>query len=125
MPPLLFSMSKEWCEKQDTPSYLWYFERSLPGDKHGAWHSADLWYWFGTLENSWRPFTEKDHALSEEMSERLCAFVRNGNPNYEGYTEWLSGGKSPLIFGNKETKHKKPCAAKMWWTMFTNKAPGE
>ena len=125
MPPILYSMSKEWCKKQDAPSYLWYFERSLPGDNHGAWHSADLWYWFGTLENGWRPFTEKDYALAEEMTDRLVAFAKTASPNADGYGEWKSGGNAPLIFGNNETKQKKPGTVKMWWTMFTNKAPGE
>ena len=125
IPPLLFSMSKDFCKRQKTPSYLWYFERALPGDKHGAWHSSDLWYWFGTLGNGWRPFTEKDYALAEEMSGRLCAFARSGNPNADGYSEWNSGADAPIVFGNEKTKQKKPCTAKMWWTMFTNKAPGE
>ena len=84
MPPILYSMAKKWCKKQSTDAYLWYFNRNLPGDNHGAWHSSDLWYWFGTLENCWRPFTEKDYALAEEMSSRLCAFASSGNPNAHG-----------------------------------------
>jgi para-nitrobenzyl esterase len=71
IPPILYSMAKKWCNKQNTPAYLWFFERNLPGDNHGAWHSSDLWYWFGTLENCWRPFVEKDYELSKEMSDRL------------------------------------------------------
>ncbi len=125
IPPLLYSMAKKWCAVQQIPSYLWFFERNLPGDNHGAWHSADLWYWFGTLENGWRPFTEKDYALSEEMIERLVAFAKNANPNADGYAEWQTGGKSALTFGDKDTKMSIPSSAKLWWTMFTNKAPGE
>ena len=125
IPPILFSMSRDFCKKQETESYLWYFERNLPGDNHGAWHSADLWYWFGTLDNCWRPFTEKDYTLAEEMSERLCAFAKCGNPNAEGYTEWKAGAKSALTLGDKDTKMSNPSGLKLWWTMFTNKAPGE
>ncbi len=125
MPPLLYSMAKGWCKSQTSNTYLWFFNRQLPGDKHGAWHSADLWYWFGTLENCWRPFTEKDRALAEEMSDRLCAFARSASPNAEGLTEWHSGGKSALILGDKDTKEGNPSALKLWVTMFTNHAPGE
>ena len=125
VPPILYSMSKEWCEKQTTPAYLWMFERNLPGDEHGAWHSSDLWYWFGTLENCWRPMNEKDYALSEEMTDRLCAFVSTGNPNTKNYLEWQAGGKRALILGDKATAQGKPSKAKLWFTMFTNKAPGE
>ena len=125
MPPLLYSMSKKWCQKQTSPAYLWFFERQLPGDDHGAWHSADLWYWFDTLENGWRPFTDKDRELANEMSDRLCEFARSGNPNISDYIEWKAGGKKALVLGDKATKLGNPSSLKLWITMFTNEAPGE
>ena len=125
VPPILYSMSKKWCMKQNTPSYLWFFERNLPGDDHGAWHSSDLWYWFGTLDNCWRPFTERDYALSDEMSDRLCEFAKNGNPNKDGLEEWEVGGKKALTFGDTQTYSSNPSKLKLTVTMFTNKAPGE
>ena len=125
IPPMLYSMAKKWCKEQETPAYLWFFERNLPGDDHGAWHSSDLWYWFGTLENCWRPFTDKDRAISEEMSDRLCAFAKNGDPNTADYVEWHSGAKKALIIGDKDTAMSKPSSLKLWATMFTNEAPGE
>jgi para-nitrobenzyl esterase len=118
-------MAKKWCAVQNTPSYLWMFERNLPGDNHGAWHSSDLWYWFGTLDNCWRPMEEKDYALSAEMTDRLCAFAMNGNPNAADYAEWRADGKTALIFGDNAAVQGKPSRAKLWLTMFTNKAPGE
>ena len=69
--------------------------------------------------------TEKDYALSEEMTDRLCAFVKSGNPNTENYLEWKADGKTALILGDKATSQGKPSKAKLWFTMFTNKAPGE
>ena len=125
IPPILYSMSKKWCEKQSAPTYLWFFERNLPGDNHGAWHSADLWYWFGTLDNCWRPFTEKDKELSSEMIDRLCAFAKNGAPSTDGLVEWTEGGKDALILGDNVTRMGTPSSLKLWKTMFTNKAPGE
>ena len=125
IPPILYSMARAWCKKQSAPSYLWFFERNLPGDDHGAWHSSDLWYWFGTLENGWRPFTALDRALSEEMSERLCAFAKSGNPNTDSYPEWQCGGKRALVLGDNETTMGKPSMLRLWKTMFTNEAPGE
>lgn len=125
LPPILYSMARTWCKKQSSPAYLWYFERSLPGDNHGAWHSADLWYWFGTLDKSWRPFEKADRELSEEMVKRLCAFANGMAPTPDGYPEWHSGGERAMIFGDKDTVMGKPSGLKMWVTMFTNKAPGE
>jgi para-nitrobenzyl esterase len=118
-------MAKSWCKNQSAPTYLWFFERNLPGDEHGAWHSADLWYWFGTLDNGWRPFTKKDKELSSEMVDRLCAFVKNASPNVDGLPEWSEGGNSALIFGDNATRMGNPSKFKLWATMFTNKAPGE
>ena len=123
--PILYSMAQNWCKKQKTPAYLWYFERNLPGDNHGAWHSSDLWYWFGTLDNCWRPFTQKDHALSEEMVNRLVAFATTGNPNTDDLVEWIAGGRQALVLGDNDTALGKPSKLKMWKTMLTIKAPGE
>ena len=125
MPPLLYNMSKKWCKAQSSPAYLWFFGRMLPGDNHGAWHSADLWYWFGSLDNCWRPFTDKDRALAEEMTDRLCAFATHGDPNTDSLVKWHSGGDKALMLGDKDSAEGNPSALKLWITMFTNEAPGE
>ena len=129
MPPILLSMSRKWCAAQDVPSYTWYFDRQLPGDDHGAWHSADLWYWFGTLENCWRPMEQKDRELCEQMVSYLCNFVRSGNPNKTGeLPTWIASDKTQkrvLRLGEKATRMNKPSTLKMVATMLTNKAPGE
>ena len=63
------------------PVYTYYFDRKLPGDDAGAFHSAELWYMFNTLGRSWRPFTEADYALSEQMMDYWTNFAKYGNPN--------------------------------------------
>lgn len=125
MPPFLYSMAKKWCKGQKSPAYLWFFNRNLPGDNHGAWHSSDLWYWFGTLQNCWRPFSDKDYALADEMSSRLCAFAKNAAPNADGFVEWKAEYSNALILGDNESSMSKPSALKLWVTMLTNQAPGE
>ena len=125
MPPFLYSMAKKWVGAQEKDAYLWFFERNLPGDDHGAWHSSDLWYWFGTLKRCWRPFEEKDYRLADEMTDRLCAFAASGDPNKDGMVRWDSTSKSALTLGDKKTAMSKPNPLKLWCTMFTNKAPGE
>ena len=80
-------------EQSDQPAYQYYFKRNPPGDDDdpekdpGAFHSAELWYMFGTLDNSWRPFTEADRVLSNEMLDAWTSFCRDGNPGWDEYTK--------------------------------------
>ena len=83
-----------FCALRDSlgfPVYEYEFLRELPTDEAhpasaaGAFHSAELWYMFGTLGRSWRPFTEADYILSEEMLDAWTAFCKNGNPGWEAY----------------------------------------
>ena len=129
MPPILYKMAKDWCAAQKMPSYAWFFDRQLPGDENGAWHSADLWYWFGTLPNGWRPWTQKDYALSEQMVSYLCSFVRTGDPNASGdQPSWQPASAKNsrvMIIGESDAHMAKPSLLKMIKTMLTNKAVGE
>ncbi len=68
-------------EQSSQPAYQYYFDRKLPGDDAGAFHSAELWYTFHTLGRSWRPMTQHDYALSEKMVDYWTNFVKYGNPN--------------------------------------------
>lgn len=84
------------------PTYCYLFARALPGDSlpslQGAFHSSELWYEFGTLQRSWRPFTSADYDLSRQMVSYLCNFVKNGDPNGEGLDTWSpSTAKTPFF----------------------------
>ena len=128
-PPILQNMTRKWIAKREKPSYTWYFDRMLPGDENGAWHSSDLWYWFGTLANCWRPWEEKDRELSGQMVDYLCNFARSGNPNkIEALPTWIASGngqKKVLCLGQQKTGMRKPNMLKMVKIMLTNKSVGE
>ncbi len=132
VPPLIHKMAKNWCRLQadqgKQPSYTWFFDRQLPGDDCGAWHSSDLWYWFGTLDHCWRPFTAKDRLLSEQMVQYLTNFAKTGNPNGTGLPAWLpqaKGQSKVLRLGESATHMGGVNMAKLTHTMLTNKAVGE
>jgi para-nitrobenzyl esterase len=127
-PPVLQGMARKWIANREKPSYTWYFDRMLPGDNCGAWHSADLWYWFGTLPNCWRPMEQKDYDLSRQMVDYLCNFVRTGDPNGCELPTWQPSAKDQknvMILGEQDTHMGKPSMLKMIHTMLTNKAVGE
>ncbi|WP_111308002.1 carboxylesterase/lipase family protein [Confluentibacter sediminis] len=69
------------AEKSNKPTYAYLFQRQLPGDESGAFHSSDLWYIFHSLKHSWRPFTAGDEALSNQMVDFWTNFAKYGDPN--------------------------------------------
>jgi para-nitrobenzyl esterase len=80
------------------PAFIYYFDRSLPGDNAGAFHSAELWYEFGTLDRCWRPFEPIDNSISEAMVLYFSQFIKTGNPNAEELPEWIPfSEKSPRV----------------------------
>ncbi|MBR4353514.1 MAG: carboxylesterase family protein [Bacteroidales bacterium] len=73
-------------EDAGIPAYAYQFARRLPTDGRpdvlqGAFHSSELWYMFKSLKHCWRPFTEGDYALAEQMIRYWTAFAACGNPN--------------------------------------------
>lgn len=68
-------------------AYVYNFTRSLPVGA-GAFHSAELWYVFGTLDRGWRPFTKADYVLSDRMINYWTNFIKTGNPNGPNLDPW-------------------------------------
>lgn len=102
MPKILNALIKKWSNYSEknhrSKCYVYNFTRLLPGDDKGAWHSCDLLYAFSTLDFSWRPFTDIDRRISHQLSQSICAFAKNGDPNCEAIPEWKSGVKNLMNF---------------------------
>ena len=94
MQPALGWLASKYTKKANndsSPCYLYHFDRLLPGDDKGAWHSCDLLYAFGTLGISWRPFEDVDRRISEQMIDAFSTFVKTGNPNCASVSGWEPG----------------------------------
>lgn len=74
------------CQSSDC--WVYYFDRKLPGDEAGSFHSAELWYVFGSLKYCWRPMEPKDYALSDRMIAAWTSFFKYGTPNGTGSVNW-------------------------------------
>ena len=72
----------------NTPVYAYYFTRQMPGDNSGAFHSAELWYVFGTMDRAWRPWTPEDHRLCDQILSYWTRFMKTGNPNEDDQENW-------------------------------------
>ena len=92
----------EFCFLRDSlhrPAYQYLFARKLPGTHDGAFHSAELWYMFHTLDRSWRPMTEADYKLADEVMDCWTNFVKYGNPDQPGKIAW-----APFTLANPYVK---------------------
>lgn len=64
-------------------AYVYRFAMDPPGEDgafHGAFHSSELAYEFGTLDALPRPWREKDYQLSETLMNAFVSFARTGKP---------------------------------------------
>lgn len=107
-------------------AYLYYFDLDAPGDHNAAFHSCDLRYAFGRLSESWRPYGERDHEASREMTEYIANFARTGDPNGEGLPAWKSAGRhdgAALCFRKARTAMGRPDYVKMTKNMLTKGDP--
>jgi len=96
------TFAKIRAQKSDKPVFIYKFNRELPGDiAAGAFHSAELWYVFGTLSRSSRPFTQQDYALSAEIIDYWTSFAKTGNPGND-WKAWSEENDNINIFDVNE-----------------------
>lgn len=107
-----------WARAQNAngsaPVYAWLFDRVHPyhpgisfADHDpatvGAYHTADVPYWLGTLDSLnrfrvTRDWTPADRALSEAMMDRLVTFARTGKPG-AGWPAWEPSDPQLMVLG--------------------------
>ena len=82
IPIVMEALTKSYVKRitKYNKCYVYNFNRNLPGDDFGAWHSCDLLYAFKTLKNNWRPFEEIDYKISHEI---FSAFSSSSTPTLD------------------------------------------
>ncbi|MCR4778424.1 MAG: carboxylesterase family protein [Lachnospiraceae bacterium] len=88
----------EYAKRMKKPSFVYYFDRKLPGDDAGAFHSAELWYVFGSLSYCWRPLDEHDEEISLGMIKCWSNFFKCGDPNGNDEKEWKRCTESDAFY---------------------------
>ena len=108
---LLAHIAKKYAKKHH--GYLYYFDIDAKGDDNQAFHSADLRYVFGTLEDSWRPYDEHDKQISNLMMDYITAFAKTGNPNHEGAPKWDIFKSKALCLSDEKVEMAVPKRMKL------------
>lgn len=128
LPILLYKMALKLgisCARiHHSPVYGYFFDRTLPGNSYKAFHASDLWYLFGNMDKSWRPFEKPDFDLCDEMMDEVAAFCKTGKPKSK---TWLPISKNQKGFRHFDGVDRglvfpKFCNAKMRESTF--KTPG-
>ena len=87
----MYLWATQRAKTSKTNVYTYLFKHPQPGPTHDlymAFHSSELPYVFGTLNQSNRPWTAEDRAIAEAMSSYWVNFISTGNPNGKGLSAW-------------------------------------
>ncbi len=129
MPLVLYYMLRKWSRTLSRmgrkPVYGYFFDRNLPGDQYTAWHASDLWYMFGHMEESARPFEKADYDLAEKMQDAVAAFVKSGSPADPIWQPMTARYHNMRLFDGIRDTMVKPsfCIRKLAHTMFREPGP--
>ena len=84
-------LAAERAQTAKADLYLYYFERGIPWPERpefGAFHTAEVPYFFNTLDMLDRPWESLDRRLADTMSSYWVHFASHGNPNGAELPEW-------------------------------------
>ncbi len=100
-------LAVERAQSAETEAYLYYFERGIPWPERpefGAFHTAEVPYFFNTLDHIDRPWTEVDRQLADLMSTYWVNFSTHGSPNGLDVPLWTAFDESDFQFMRLGTK---------------------
>lgn len=88
------------CLNDNSNSYTFTWGRVTPGPRdiqnsnEIGWHSAELWYMFGSLRREtqgMRDWQRWDYAAADVATDYWYNFVKTGNPNGSTVVDWPDG----------------------------------
>ena len=87
----LGNLAEERAHTAQTALYLYYFDRGIPWPERpefGAFHTAEVPYFFNNLALLDRPWEALDHRLADTMASYWAHFAAEGDPNGDRLPDW-------------------------------------
>ena len=121
-----WQLARSHARTAQAGSYLYFFDAAppLPADAHyhgppppggyGAFHGAELWYAFNSLNQKpeWH-WSDADRALAESTCAHWAQFARSGNPTLPGGPAWPqfgAGAQQAMCFQHPDAASGTPAA---------------
>ena len=122
---LALQLGRLCSRRGHAPVYGYFFDREPPGNSYKAFHASDLWYLFGNMDRSWRPFDALDYRLSAEMIDAVSSFCRTGSPGDPVWLPLSDRQKGFRLFDGVSSGMAAPgyCRRKMREAAFKNPGP--
>ncbi len=100
--------AEAWSRHRTSPVYLYLFSRVPPWAAHpefAAHHTAEVPYFFGTLDKVHRDYTPEDRAVSDAAVSAWVRFSQTGTPG-SGWS--ASSGMTGPVFDFGDTRTTRP-----------------
>jgi para-nitrobenzyl esterase len=97
---------------QRAPVYMYMYRHVEPGPdaaRYRVFHSCEIPYVFGTLDQGGRPFVAADHELSRTVMRYWVNFISTGDPNGVGLPVWpVLNPDAPQVLDIDTSTHAAP-----------------
>lgn len=77
-----------WAVARTSPVYNYYWDHAPPGQTQGAYHESEINYVLNNLYDTDLPWVAEDYTIAKTMNTYWVNFIKTGNPNGDGLTEW-------------------------------------
>ncbi|KAL5342274.1 alpha/beta-hydrolase [Aspergillus crustosus] len=89
--------SQMWNAAYTSPIYNYYWDHAPPGQNQGAYHESEINYVLNNLYATDKAWAAEDYAIAKKMNTYWANFIKYGDPNGNGLTDWPPVNSTGLV----------------------------